>query len=156
MTAFRFGLDGLLKLRQHQQDAARQDLAESGRTVRDATEQLNAIDDEKKQVAEAVGRDSNLATVSSLAAGHARYHLLGTLETASRRQLDAATEQHEEHREAAVAAQRELKTVQRLHEKALYQHLRHLRRLEDRDLDETATLRAGREVGLYASRDHKR
>ncbi len=144
MARFRFALDSLLKLRERREEAARQELADNQRKALQAQAQVDALDEERAAVAGSVSRPGSPPPVRALQTGYARYHLLGERRIQAHEELQAAAQAHEQSREAAVTAQRELKTIQRLHDEALRRHLEYTRRREDQELDETASVRAAR------------
>lgn len=146
MPGFRFRLNGLLKLRKHGEDAARQELAEAHRRVREAHKDVQTLVAERSKAAGEVGTGHQGHNVSAIQAGYARVHLLRQREAASREELAALSEQHEDRREEAIEAHRQRETIQQLHDRYLRRYLAELRRQEGKRTDETGTLQAARRI----------
>ncbi len=139
MSSFQFRLDGLLKLRRHREDAARQDLADAQRQVQQAQEHLAELAESSERASHAVSDRSVGQSVVALQAGYAHVHRLGELEAASREHLAELDQQRQERRAVAMDAQRARKTVERLYHRHLEQYLLDLRREDNKLTDETGT-----------------
>jgi flagellar export protein FliJ len=145
MSGFRFRLDGLLRLRKHQEDGARLELAEAQRKVMGAQADLEDVQAQKNALSAelAAGTCGNVAL---LQAGYARAHLLRGEEQASRERLASAHAEHEERRDGMVIAHRARQTVQKLQERSLERYLEELRQEESRFSDEVGTGIAARRI----------
>lgn len=136
MPRFRSGLETLLKMRERTEDTARQELAEAARRKQHARSELDAVGGELQAQAEALCAEGACLPLMLLQAGHARCRILDGLRQEKQTELEQVSAEHECAREAAVTAQRELKTAEKLHEKAKQTHLARARRKESKALDE--------------------
>ncbi len=152
MPRFRSGLETLLKMRERAEDAARQELADAARRKEHASSELDAVGSELQAQAEALCVEGACIPLMLLQAGHARCRILNGLHQEKRNELEQVFAEHECAREAAITAQRELKTAEKLHERAQEAHLAWARRKENKALDESggrqqAAIDAGHEMG---------
>ncbi len=141
MPRFRSGLETLVKMRERAQDAARQELADAARRKEHAGSELDAVDSQLQAQAEALCAETPCLPLMLLQAGHARCRMLDDARRRKKAELEQVSYEHECAREAAVTAQRELKTAEKLHEKAHQMHIAHMRRKESKALDETGKRR---------------
>lgn len=145
MSGFRFRLNGLLRLRKHQEDGARLELAEAQRKVMGAEEELETVASEQTALSEELA-DHTSGTVALLQAGYARAHILRGQEQATRERLTCAHAEHEERRDEMVIAHRARQTVQKLQERSLEKYLEELRQEDSRFSDEVGTGIAARRI----------
>lgn len=139
--------EGLLKLRKHHEDAARQELAERQRAMQQVQSELERIDEERQTIEDSVGGRHQGAGLFGLQLEYARYHALSVHEAETKGRLEEASRLRERAREAAVTARREVKTVERLRERAADTEAREQRRQETKALDEVGTQRAQKAGG---------
>ena len=146
MPRFHFRLDGLLRLRKHQEDNARVELAEAQRKVLGARSALEDVVAERSAAARTVSPQEGEQTVTSLQTAYAHLQILGKREVVSRSELAACHGEHEERRDDAVAALRAHQTLQRLQERALERHQHEERRAEGLEADEAGNDIAARRI----------
>ena len=145
MAAFQFRLQGLLKLREHHEGAARQDLADAQRRSAEAKQELHGLTQQRSTAAEQVA-ERGTGSVTAIQSAYANIHRLGDLEQESRRRLVVLDAEHEERRQVAVDAQRARRVVEQLQERHLHRYLKELQRVEDQFTDETGTQLAARRM----------
>jgi flagellar export protein FliJ len=140
MSAFRFRLATLLRLREAARDERRGQLAEAvqlDQRVRGQVQQVRgAIDASKQTRRQAVG-GSSLDVDRLLAAARHELALEGE-EQVYLRQLEAIGVELERRRQALVEADREVRTLERLRETHQERHVREELRSEQKVLDELA------------------
>lgn len=144
MARFRSGLEALLRMRERTEDTARQELADSTRRREQTREELRAVDGELESQAKDLPESGCTVPLRLLQSGHARCRLLHNARRQKQLDLERACMDHERAREAAVMAQRELKTAEKLHDTARQTHLALIRKQENKALDEIG----GRQPGL--------
>lgn len=145
MSKLHFRLDGLLRLRKHQEDGARLELAEAQRKVMGAAAELESVEAEKAALSAELSAET-CTTVALLQAGYARAHILQGQEQASRERLACAHAEHEERRGEMMAARRARQTVQKLQQRSLERYLEQLRQEDSRFSDEVGTGMAARRI----------
>jgi len=145
MSKFRFRLDSLLRLRKHQEDGARLELAEAQRKVLGATMELETVQAEKSALSLELAQ-ATYPTVTLLQAGYARAHILRGQEQASRERLACAHAEEQVRRDEVVVAHRARQTVQKLQERFLERYLQELRQEDSRFSDEVGTGMAARRI----------
>lgn len=144
MSRFRFRLDSLLRLREHQEGAARQDLADSQRKALQARDELEALTVERSAATRRVTAAGQAGSLVALRIGHAHIHRLSQLEAASRQRLEQLDAECQERRETAIAAHRARQIIANLKERQRLCHLREAGRSEAMQMDETGAQQAAR------------
>lgn len=139
MSRFHFRLDHLLRLREHTEDQARQELAEAERNVLEIERQLRALAAQKAAAAQEALQAADFSPLTALQAGYAHSHLLGDQEAAERERLAEANLQHDLNREQALRAHRATELLKRLRERQRERHRLDQRRVDDRETDEAGT-----------------
>lgn len=147
MSRFHFRLDHLLRLREHTEDQARQELAGSERNAREIENQVRALAARRRAAAQEALQAAEFSPLTALQAGYAHSHLLSDEEAAERGRLASANQQHEVDREKALQAHRATELLKRLREKQRERHLSEQRRADDRETDEAGTQIAVRKPG---------
>jgi flagellar FliJ protein len=147
MSRFQFRLSSLLRLREHSEDQARQELADSERTVQSIEGQLESLAARKRAAASEAFGPTEFSPLTALQAGYAHSHLLGDQEAAQQDRLAEATEEHQRNRDQALQAHRATELLRRLRERQRERHQTEQQRAEDRQTDEAGTQIAVRKSG---------
>jgi len=137
MSKFQFRLDGLMKLRKHHEDMARQELADAERDLLKAREHLDGVVSQKTRASQ------DLCNSES---GYNRVLQLSQIEAASRQRVSALDERHECRRVETLKAHQAHQTLQHLHDRYLQRHLDELRREESNRTDEAGAQMAARRI----------
>ena len=154
MSRFEFRFGSLLKLRQHQEEAARLDLAEAHRKVLHARNQLDSVLIRRSAAAHEITAHIKAPSLTALQAGYAHLQHLARLEDTFRAKVAALTAEHEERREAAIEAQRARQIMENLRDRLRNAYVQQERRSEAQELDETAATQAARRI--IAERSHNK
>jgi flagellar export protein FliJ len=144
VSRFQFRLGSLLRLREHTEDQARQELADSERAVQSIESQLEALAARKAAAASEAFGPTEFSPLTALQAGYAHSHLLGDQEAAEQDRLAEATQEHERSRDQALQAHRATELLKRLRERQRERHHTAQQRAEDRQTDEAGTQIAAR------------
>jgi flagellar export protein FliJ len=153
--------DTLVRVRKTQEDLRAQHLATARREVQAATAQRNEIEREQVRMLEEAGarlRDQFDASDVRRFYQHER-HLaqLGVEKDIEIRELEAAAEKRRQELEAASKRRR---VVERLQERKRAAYIKHVNKLEQQQLDETAAAYAARRIVAAAQtrahREHER
>lgn len=145
MTNFKFRLQPLMKLREAERDRCREELAEAYQAeqiLADRQEAIRKQIEHAKQLARRGSQPGSIA-VDGLLDTH-RYELgLATQLQHLLVQRETVREETERRREALVAANRELRILEKLRERGEIEFRRKQERLEVRQQDEIALRRHG-------------
>jgi flagellar export protein FliJ len=147
MSRFQFRLSSLLRLREHTEDQARQDLAASQRTVQSIEDELEDLAARRRAAAGEAFGPTEFSPLTALQAGYAHSHLLGEQEATQQDRLAEATQEQERSRGQALEAHRATELLKRLRERQQERHATEKRRAEDRRTDEAGTQIAVRKSG---------
>jgi flagellar FliJ protein len=142
MSSFRFRLDTLLRLRLADRDARRADLAKAQRAEDALVAQAAALADEQRETVELSRRlaSPGAADVDRLIAAH-RYELV--LKARSQQltgQIDQVRAEVHRRREVLVEADRQVRVLEKLRDKQRAAHTAREQRLDQKTLDEQATI----------------
>ena len=154
MPSFRYRLEGLLRLRQHQEDEARLKLADAQRICLQVEHELADLADERESASQDLAPAGGVSSLTALKVGYARISHLDAAEVTVRQRLEAASCLHDQHREDVVGAHRARRTLEHLHERQLERHQRERRRQEMLETDEVGTQIAVRRMVQEGS-EHK-
>jgi flagellar protein FliJ len=147
MHAFRFPLEAVLLLREREEQAARLALSHALARLRDAEGALRSLAGERDRTAEGLEQVTSMGTCAAEIEWHVRHlaHLHQQIEDGEREVAEARAEGLRLH-DLWVEAERKCRILERMREKAYEQHIQERRKAEDRELDETTTIRWGREA----------
>ncbi|NQU25758.1 MAG: flagellar export protein FliJ [Candidatus Nealsonbacteria bacterium] len=148
MSKFKFRLATLLRLREETRDERRAELAEAYRVDDLLQQQLEQMDQQRRTLVERCRKAVGPGSVDvDLLVEAQRFDL--TLK-AHRKQLEGQREQVaveiERRREVLVAANREVRVLEKLREKQSQRHREEENRREAKQLDEAAVLTVAREM----------
>jgi flagellar export protein FliJ len=141
-----YRLDGLLRLRRHQEDKAQVELADAQRRTLEVQAELDEVLESRRSAAEQLQQGPASQHVSALQAGYAHLQLLQGRESQSRSQLGRALEEQEVKREGMVAAHRATQTLEQLRKRALERYRQELEQEEQRESDEVGAGIAARKA----------
>jgi flagellar FliJ protein len=146
MSPFHFRLATLLRLRLADRDARRAELARAQRAEDMLVAQSAELDGERLALR---GRDESLrspgeADIDALLRGH-RYELIVRSQQAQvAQQLAQVRAELDRRRQALVEADREVRILEKLRERQEAEHTARESRLEQKEIDELATIGFGR------------
>jgi flagellar export protein FliJ len=146
MSKFQFRLDGLMKLRKHHEDMARQELADAERDLLKAREHLDGVVSQKTRASQDLCNSECAGNLIALQSGYNRVLQLSQIEAASRQRVSALDERHECRRVETLKAHQAHQTLQHLHDRYLQRHLDELRREESNRTDEAGAQMAARRI----------
>jgi flagellar protein FliJ len=138
MSGFEFRLQGLLKLRQRHEDAARTDLADSQRRLAAEEKAAEGLAKERQAAADEVVRGGP-QSITALQSAYAHVHRLGGLEDESRQRIAVLGTEHEQRLQTALDAQRARRIVEQLKNRQLDRYMSEVRREDARLTDEVGT-----------------
>jgi flagellar FliJ protein len=145
MKKFRFSLRPVAVMRAHHELRAREALAAALAACGQAGDRLAAVRARLGELETVIrhSRQGTFRAAEGAAFGHA-YRREWSAELDAQKQVAAARAALEKRREACVEANRHLKTITRLEEKARSAHQQELQRVEQAEIDEMAGQRASR------------
>jgi len=144
MSKFRFRLATLLRLREAARDQRRSELAEAHRVDEVLHARAEGVRRELEWLKDRCRRAAGPGTVNvdQLVEGQ-RYELtLKAQGTQIQRQREMVVQEIQRRREALLAADRDVRVMEKLREKQAQQHREEEERQEHKRLDEVASLRA--------------
>ncbi|MCE5216865.1 flagellar export protein FliJ [bacterium] len=141
-----YRLDGLLRLRRHQEDNAQVELADAQRRTLEVQAELDEVLEGHRSAVDQLQEGPATQNVAALQAGYAHLQILQGREAQSRSQLGRALEEQEVKREGMVAAHRATRTIEQLRERALERYRQELDQEEQRESDEVGAGIAARKV----------
>jgi len=139
MSKFRFRLDGLMRLRKHHEDMARQELADAERDLLRAQEHLDGVVSAKQLAAQELCGLECSGNLMAMQSGYNRAFQLSQMEAASRQRVNVLDQQRETRRQETLKAHQAHQTLQSLHDRYLQRHLQEMRRAEGLRTDEAGT-----------------
>jgi flagellar FliJ protein len=146
MRAFQFRLRGLLRLREHTREIAQAELSHAQAHLRKIQQQQAKVEQDMDDLEQHMrrGANSKQVDVDRLMDGH-RHRLALQAKLAQLSQaMSEATRQLEHCRKQLVEADRQVKVLEKLHEKQLDEHRQQMAAEEARELDEAAAIGAVR------------
>lgn len=143
MKRFRFPLRPVAVMRADRELRAREALAAALEVCRQGQERLLAVRGRLSDLETVMraGRTGTFRAADAVAAGHAYRRECGA-ELEAQKQLAAAQAAMEKRRSACIEANRDLKVIVKLEEKARGRHRDETMRAEQIEIDETASRRA--------------
>lgn len=147
MSTFRFRLQTLWRLRTAERDRRRSELAQAYEAASILDDQKRRIEAEQAETLEEARRlaSPGSADIDALLRVHRHQHILkAELHQLSlqRAQIEAEIQRR---RQVLVEADRQVRVVEKLHERKLEEHQRHEDRAEVKLLDEMGTIAANRQ-----------
>lgn len=146
MRKFQFRLRGLLRLREHVRELAQAELMRAQAHLREIHQQQLEVERDMDDLEQHMrrGAQGKQVDVDRLMDGH-RHRLALQAKLAQIAQaMTEATKQLEHCRKQLVEADRQVKVLEKLHEKQLDEHRRHGEAEESKRLDEAAAIGAVR------------
>lgn len=148
MRAFKFRMQSLLRLREQAREDAQRRLADALRRLAQCDQVVNQIRDElrglEKHMRDAVKQQP--LDVDRLLDGRRHQMTLQARLAELNKALSEAGEEVQRCRRNLVEADREVKVLEKLHERRLAEHQRQAAREEIKQLDEAAVIRAARQA----------
>ncbi|HEY2838409.1 MAG TPA: flagellar export protein FliJ [Pirellulales bacterium] len=138
MSPFTFRLDPVLRVRVSQRDERQRELADALTRLREVEQAIATINAELARTRNERASDRNKLRVERLLAMDAYEAQLREQQELQQTLRDQAAALMAERREALLAADRAVRSLEMLRETELERHLAELRRRETRDLDELA------------------
>jgi len=146
MRPFHFRLKPLQRLREQTRDAAQRDLAEAraraAQLQRQEADLKNELQGLEEHMRGAVNK--NELDIDRVMDGHRHQLSLQARLAELDKAMTEARQQVEECRTKLVAADRQVKVLEKLHERQLAAHQRRMAQAEAKQLDEIANVRAAR------------
>ena len=148
MKAFRFRLQTLQQLREQTRDAAQRRLVEAQKKRAIVEQQSQEVSSELQGLEQHMRNkvSGKQVDVDRIMDGHRHQLSLQAKLAELNKAITEANDEVAECREKLIEADRQVKVLEKLHERQLSDHQKQIQAHEAKLLDEAATIRAGRQV----------